>query len=80
MSPREIIRAWKDPEYRLSLSAAARALLPEHPAGLIELTDTELDAVAGGVAARTGTICQKQSRIGCTPYCPTHIYACNMQG
>jgi mersacidin/lichenicidin family type 2 lantibiotic len=44
----DIIRAWKDPEYRLSLSEAERALLPAHPAGLIELTDLELGAVIGG--------------------------------
>jgi mersacidin/lichenicidin family type 2 lantibiotic len=48
MSRLNIIRAWKDPEYRLSLSEAERAMLPENPAGLIELTDTELDSVAGG--------------------------------
>lgn len=44
----DIIRAWKDPEYRLSLSGAERAVLPEHPAGLMELTDVELSAAAGG--------------------------------
>jgi mersacidin/lichenicidin family type 2 lantibiotic len=42
-----LVRAWKDEEYRLSLSEAERALLPEHPAGSFELTDEELDAVAG---------------------------------
>ncbi len=48
MSKIEIIRAWKDEEYRASLSEAERAKLPEHPAGLIELTDVELNMVAGG--------------------------------
>jgi mersacidin/lichenicidin family type 2 lantibiotic len=48
MNTRDIIRAWKDEEYRLSLSEAERALLPAHPAGFIELTDTELDVAAGG--------------------------------
>ena len=38
-----IIRAWKDPEYRLNLSVEEQALLPENPAGAIELTDDELD-------------------------------------
>ena len=47
MSYRDIIRAWKDEEYRLSLSAEQRMLLPEHPAGLIELEDAELDTVQG---------------------------------
>ena len=48
MSTLDIIRAWKDEEYRASLSEEQRTLLPEHPAGLIELTDAELDAAAGG--------------------------------
>ncbi|HEY0735565.1 MAG TPA: mersacidin/lichenicidin family type 2 lantibiotic [Herpetosiphonaceae bacterium] len=34
-----IIRAWKDEEYRMSLSEAEQALLPEHPSGLIEISD-----------------------------------------
>jgi mersacidin/lichenicidin family type 2 lantibiotic len=43
-----IVRAWKDAEYRRSLSQAERALLPDHPAGAVELTDAELAAIAGG--------------------------------
>lgn len=39
-----IIRAWKDEEYRMSLSEAEQALLPEHPSGLIEISDDELGA------------------------------------
>ena len=44
----DVVRAWKDEEYRLSLSDAERAQLPDHPAGLIELQDAELDYAAGG--------------------------------
>ena len=58
MTPLDIIRAWKDEEYRLSLTEAQRAALPAHPAGLIELTDAELEAVVGGVTTPTD--------IGCT--------------
>ena len=43
MSYLDIIRAWKDEEYRLSLSEEQRAVLPEHPAGLIELEDVDLE-------------------------------------
>jgi len=43
MSHLDVIRAWKDPEYRLSLNEAERALLPEHPAGLVELEDADLN-------------------------------------
>lgn len=52
----DIIRAWKDPEYRMSLSEAEKALLPDHPAGIIELTDDEMGAVAGGLRAQTLTV------------------------
>ena len=45
----DIIRAWKDEEYRNSLSEAERAALPPNPAGLITLTDEDLGTVAGGI-------------------------------
>jgi mersacidin/lichenicidin family type 2 lantibiotic len=48
MSRVDIIRAWKDDEYRLSLTEAERALLPAHPAGLIELDDDQMKMVLGG--------------------------------
>lgn len=48
MSHKNIVRAWKDENYRNNLTAKERTLLPEHPAGLIELTDVELDVAAGG--------------------------------
>jgi mersacidin/lichenicidin family type 2 lantibiotic len=48
------VRAWKDPVYRASLSEQERQALPEHPAGLIELSDTELDGASG---ALTGLVC-----------------------
>jgi mersacidin/lichenicidin family type 2 lantibiotic len=55
MSNQDIIRAWKDEDYRLSLSEAERALLPEHPAGLIELAAAEMDGVGGGAHPSTDT-------------------------
>lgn len=48
MSEFDIIRAWKDPEYRASLSEAKLEQLPENPAGLVELPDRALMNVAGG--------------------------------
>ena len=64
MSYQHIIRAWKDVEYRLSLSAAERALLPGHPAGLIELSERDMDPIAGGgcdsIAACTCNGCSIQ--------------------
>jgi len=48
MSKLDVIRAWKDKEYRNSLSQDEQALLPENPAGRIELDSTELEEVNGG--------------------------------
>ena len=48
MNVQDIIRAWKDEAFRESLSTAQRAQLPEHPAGLVELNDEDLETVAGG--------------------------------
>ena len=54
MSKIDVIRAWKDAEYRNSLSAAERAQLPENPAGLIEVGQAELVAIDGGTGTMTG--------------------------
>lgn len=61
----DVIRAWKDEEYRDSLSEAERAQLPEDPAGAIELQDFDLSRAAGGTATaltcyfyRRGTLCR----------------------
>jgi mersacidin/lichenicidin family type 2 lantibiotic len=43
----DIVRAWKDEEYRASLTDAERALLPPNPAGLIDLDDEEMKQVLG---------------------------------
>jgi len=42
-----IVRAWKDETYRQGLSVEAQAVLPANPAGEIELTDIELEAISG---------------------------------
>jgi mersacidin/lichenicidin family type 2 lantibiotic len=44
----DIARAWKDEEYRNSLSADELAQLPAHPAGAFELSENELEAAHGG--------------------------------
>jgi mersacidin/lichenicidin family type 2 lantibiotic len=48
MNSVNVIRAWKDDVYRGDLSEGERALLPDHPAGVVELTSGELANVAGG--------------------------------
>jgi mersacidin/lichenicidin family type 2 lantibiotic len=50
MNPKTIIRAWKDPAFRASLSSEERASLPECPAGtsITELGERDLDGAVGG--------------------------------
>jgi mersacidin/lichenicidin family type 2 lantibiotic len=48
MKQEQIIRAWKDEDYRLSLSETELSALPENPAGLIELADDRLAEANGG--------------------------------
>ncbi|RCJ19620.1 hypothetical protein A6770_05620 [Nostoc minutum NIES-26] len=44
----DVVRAWKDEEYRSSLTEAQRAQLPENPAGLIDIMDEETNEIIGG--------------------------------
>jgi mersacidin/lichenicidin family type 2 lantibiotic len=55
----DIIRAWKDEDYRNSLSEEQRSQLPENPAGMIELSDEDMRSVVGGdpVAAGGSEMC-----------------------
>ena len=57
MSDLKTIRAWKDPEYRESLTAEELSLMPSNPAGLIDLTDSDLAGISGGVSAMTAASC-----------------------
>ena len=47
MNGLDIIRAWKDEAYRLSLTEAERAALPQNPAGLVAMSEDRL-RLAGG--------------------------------
>ena len=51
MSKIDFIRAWKDEDYRLSLNFAELARLPENPAGVIDLSESELEVVVGAATA-----------------------------
>lgn len=48
---KSIVRAWKDPIFRSTLSATEQSA-NANPAGMIELTGTDLDVVAGGTAKK----------------------------
>ncbi len=47
MSRLDVIRAWKDEEYFSSLSETEKVLLPQNPAGFVELADDELRGAQG---------------------------------
>jgi mersacidin/lichenicidin family type 2 lantibiotic len=53
----EIIRAWKDKNFREGLSDEQRAQLPANPAGLVEIDDEQLVQVAGGARTTGSAIC-----------------------
>lgn len=57
MSFETIVRAWKDEDFRNNLTDEERALLPKHPVGAIELTNADLELVAGGKAPISSVIC-----------------------
>lgn len=70
MSRHQIIRAWKDPEYRSNLSKVERDQLPAHPAGLILVPDDDLVVVAGGLAGKYTPHCTDPGMsCDCTAYC-----------
>ena len=71
MSKIDVIRAWKDEAYRASLTDAERARLPTHPAGRIELSDAELESVAGGRLYITNLSCT----VNDTQCCSSYIWA-----
>lgn len=79
MDKSQIVRAWRDPEYFESLSAAERAQVPTNPAGLMEIDDATLDEVSGGEVCDPGPpypdnyTCSGYTSI-CTPCPPRQCY------
>ena len=45
----DIARAWKDPEYRKSLTPEQQASLPANPVEAAQISDVDLQAVVGGL-------------------------------
>lgn len=58
-----IARAWKDAEYRKTLSADELASLPENPVGAVEITDDEASTIMGmgGGGGGSHTCCENLS-------------------
>lgn len=72
MSNIDIVRAWKDEQYRMSLTAEERAQLPQNPAGMVELTDSDLEGVAGGAMDADISV----TKTSCCTYSTTATACC----
>jgi mersacidin/lichenicidin family type 2 lantibiotic len=69
ISGKDVVRAWKDADYCESLSAEERAALPNHPAGLVDLSDAELESVRGAGLNLTAN---------CIPGTATGAFECDL--
>lgn len=49
----DLVRAWRDEDYYLSLSEEDRANLRENPAGVLGVQDEALKSIAGGCSTST---------------------------
>lgn len=50
----DVVRAWRDEEYRNSLTEEERASLPENPAGAAVVEDSVLKTISGGCGGYAG--------------------------
>ena len=65
----DIVRAWKDMDYRESLSEEELAIVPVNPVGLIELADEDLENVAAGIEVLGSYSCTRSKGGGCSCSC-----------
>lgn len=61
MKKDEIIRAWRDQDYFLSLSDDQRSILPANPVGMVELSQESLTNVLGASHTTCWTSCHNSS-------------------
>ena len=61
MNKENVIRAWKDKDFRNSLTEDELNSLPSNPAGMIDISDMELEMASGGNVAST----EHFSTLGC---------------
>jgi mersacidin/lichenicidin family type 2 lantibiotic len=66
MTAKEIVRAWKDEDYRAGLGEAELALLPENPAGIAVVEDR---SDPGASWTLTCTKLECSNYISCTHHC-----------
>lgn len=68
MNKTDVIRAWKDPFYRASLPDEDQAALPQHPAGVADLTDDQIRTLGASGGTTTAPTC--------TNYTFANLHAC----
>ena len=56
MNKADVIRTWKDPLYRSTLTPEELDRRPSHPAGILELDDEQLRSISGSAVALTTAI------------------------
>ena len=69
MNKADIVRTWKDPVYRATLSPEQLAALPAHPAGLVEISDDQMRNASGAIVT-TARNCTMNSFLGWKSCCP----------
>ena len=89
MTPDQIVRAWKDPEYCSELASIDSSALPPSPVGPIDLADEAIDLAIGGQVAGTQYLesigcckgitqrgyCDISTAFPCTMYCFTIFWS-----
>lgn len=70
----DLLRAWKDPEYRKSLTPEELACVPENPAGNAELSAEDLASLAAGGQCCTTSL-SAPSHV-CSIVCVTNQPSC----
>ncbi|MEO7020512.1 MAG: mersacidin/lichenicidin family type 2 lantibiotic [Ktedonobacteraceae bacterium] len=78
----DIVRAWKDENYRQSLSEEQLNTLPTSPVGELELSDTDLETIYGGWGSGNhnyGSSNGGSQRVGSIALiCEINIYTINL--
>jgi len=72
MNKNDVIRAWKDPFYRATLSEEAQASL-QHPAGITDLRDDQLTTAGASVPLTTALGCTEYTFHSWASCCPTTV-------
>jgi mersacidin/lichenicidin family type 2 lantibiotic len=70
MNKADIVRAWKDPLYRATLSPEQLAELPAHPAGLVEIDEERLLAAGAQAPVTTARTCTEYTFLNMHDCCP----------